>query len=205
MRNLSLVKPSPVRGARGAAVTVLVLAAVILGACSSSSSTATTTTTSKPAATSVSGSVLGATYAKSIGFPRTVQAAKVTAVKDQKDCSSTVEAVYEDAVGKTGLISDVLRCSSKSAATAALTVAHKNASIASSVTVPKELGPTAFATDNNAPEYLMVWQAGARVAITALDVDVSATTNSKSPAKGLTAEQGTTLGNAAVEQNSLYL
>ena len=50
----------------------------------------------------------------------------------------------------------------------------------------------------------MVWQAGNRVAITAIDVDITATSTSASGSPALTPAQGTTLGNAAVQQNSLY-
>ena len=74
-----------------------------------------------------------------------------------------------------------------------------------SLPVPKELGPTGFATSSHAPEYLMVWQAGNRVAITAIDVDITASSSSStSQSPALTPSQGTTLGNAAVRQNSLY-
>jgi hypothetical protein len=186
-------------------MTAVVLAGLVLAACGSSSSTSsTTTTTSGSKSGSAAGLVLGASYATSIGFPKTVQAAKTTAVTQQKDCLSSVEAVYEDSVGKTGLISDVLTCSSNAAAVAALAVARKHATIEPSVTVPKALGPTAFATNSSAPEYLMIWQAGTKVAITAIDVDVSSSSAGKASETPLTAAQGTTLSQAAVEQNSLY-
>ena len=48
--------------------------------------------------------VIGAAYATSVGFPKTVQAAKSTKVTTQKGCTSSIEAVYEDATGKTGLV-----------------------------------------------------------------------------------------------------
>ena len=184
---------------------VIVAVGVGLSACGGSSSSTTTSTT--PSGTpSIAGSVLSAESAQHLGFPKTVQAAKKTAVTDQKNCSSSVEAVYEDTATKTGLISDVLNCSSKASAAAALTVARSHATLDSAVTVPKELGSTAFATDSDAPEYLMVWQAGNRVAITAVDVDVTASatgTSTTTPAP-ITEAQGKTLGDAAVEQNSLY-
>lgn len=197
---------------RKVAVTVVILAGVILAACGSSGSTTASTTgsttgstnTTSGSSSAAAGQVLGATYATSIGFPKTVQAAKTSVVTQQKDCSSSVEAVYEDSVGKTGLLSDVLRCSSNSAAEAALAVARKHASIETSVTVPKALGPSAFVTNSSAPEYLMIWRAGTKVAITAIDVDVAASSSSSASETPLTAAQGTTLGQAAVEQNTLY-
>jgi hypothetical protein len=185
------------------AVAALVAAGLLLAACSSSptstgssKSTTTTSPSSVPA-------VLDAAYATSIGFPKTVQAAKTSAVTDEKGCSTSVAAAYEDAAQETGLLSDVLKCKSSASASNALTQLHKKATAVPSVTVPKELGSTAFATKSEGAEYLMIWQAGSKVAITALDVDVRATsTTTTFPA--LTAAQGQTLSNAAVKQNSLY-
>jgi hypothetical protein len=72
-----------------------------------------------------------------------------------------------------------------------------------SLPVPKELGSTAFSTKSEGSEYLVVWQAGNNVAITALDVDVRATSTTTT-FPPLTAAQGQTLTKAAVKQNSLY-
>jgi hypothetical protein len=193
----------PVVRANTVAVAALVAAGLLLAACSSSptstgssKSTTTTSPSSVPA-------VLDAAYATSIGFPKTVQAAKTSAVTDEKGCSTSVAAAYEDAAQETGLLSDVLKCKSSASASNALTQLHKKATAVPSVTVPKELGSTAFATKSEGAEYLMIWQAGSKVAITALDVDVRATsTTTTFPA--LTAAQGQTLSNAAVKQNSLY-
>ena len=191
----------------GALVVLVVIIVVVLvtqGGNTASSPSTTSPTTSKNL--SVSGSVLDAAYATKIGFPKTVQAAKQTAVTDQKGCTTSVEAVYEDAGSKTGLISDELNCGSTASATAALAVARKHVTLDSSVAIPKQLGTGAFATDSNAPEYLLVWQAGSRVAITAIDVDVAASASSagETGAAPLSQSQGQTLGAAALEQNSLY-
>jgi hypothetical protein len=187
------------------AVAVVVVIIVVVLVTQGGSSTSTTSPTA-PKTLAVSGSVIDAGYAKKIGFPKTVQAAKQTAVTDQKGCTTSVEAVYEDSGSKTGLISDVLNCGTKSAATAALAVARKHVTLDSSVAVPKELGTGAFATNSDAPEYLLVWQAGTRVAIAAIDVDVSASASSagKAAAPPLSASQAKALSAAALEQNSLY-
>ena len=68
--------------------------------------------------------------------------------------------------------------------TAALAVARKHVTLDSSVAIPKQLGTGAFATDSNAPEYLLVWQAGSRVAITAIDVDVRGIGQQRRPDRG---------------------
>ncbi|MGA3148009.1 MAG: hypothetical protein ABSF33_11085 [Acidimicrobiales bacterium] len=187
-------------GVGALAVVAVVLVVVIV------TSGGTSAGVKPPTTLSASASVLDAGYARHIGFPKTVQAAKRTSVTEQKGCSSSVDAVYEDAGSKTGLISDVLNCDSESSASAALAAARKHAVVDSSLAVPKQLGAAAFATDNGGPEYLLVWQAGTRVAIEAIDVDIaaSASSTSKSPAAPLTPSQDKTLVTAALEQNSLY-
>lgn len=187
-----------VGGSRGAVVALMV-GGSLLAACGSSSSGSSSTTTAPSG--SASAAVLATTDASSLGFPTIVQAAKTTSVADQKGCTRSVEAVYEDAAKKTGLVSDVLVCTSASSASKALAAARKKVTVDKALVVPGQLGATAFATASDAPEYLMVWQSGSRVNITALDTDVSAT--SSSPASALTPAQAQTLSSAAAKQNSL--
>jgi hypothetical protein len=160
------------------------------------------------AAPSAGSMVLSPTYAKSVGFPKTVQAAKGTKVTTQKGCTQSYEAVYEDAGSKTGLVSETLQCNSKAAATKALTTARKQVKVDSSFKAPKKLGSTAFVTATDAPEYLIAWIAGSKVAITAIDVNIAASTSSSTSTTvaptPLTAAQMKTLGAAALKQNSLY-
>jgi hypothetical protein len=179
-----------------------VVAGVIVGTTGGSGSTGGSGGTGSAS----TGSVLGPVFATSIGFPKTLQAAKKTAVTAEKGCHDSVEAVYEDAVGQTGLISSVLDCTSVGSASSALAVARKQIPVDASLTVPKALGTSAFASSSSAPEYLMVWQAGPRVAITALDVDVkaSSSTSTTTVSHALTQAQEAKLGNAAVQQNALY-
>ncbi len=169
----------------------------------SSSSTSSTTTTTPASSSSLASQVIGAAYANSVGFPKTVQVAKSTKVTSQNGCTSSIEAVYEDAAGKTGLVSDVLNCTSDATAKAALAAARKHVTPDPSITVPKGLGSPSFATSSNAPEYLVVWQPHDRVGITAIDVDTAATSASTT-AYPITAAQTQTLVNAALHQNSLY-
>jgi hypothetical protein len=181
------------------------MAGLVAAGCSSSSTSSTTTTSSASSGSSAasSGQVIGAAYATSVGFPKTVQAAKTTKVTSQKGCTTSIEAVYEDATGKTGLISDVLICTSDASATAALAAARKHVTADPSIAVPAGLGPLSFATSTNAPEYLIVWQPHDRVGITGIDVDTAATSSSPT-AYPITPAQSQTLANAADHQNSLY-
>lgn len=150
-------------------------------------------------------SVLDAGYATSIGFPKTLQAAKKTQVTSQKGCTDAVESVYEDAGAKTGLLADVLNCKSAASAAAALTAARRQVILDRTVQVPEVLGKTAFATSSEAPEYIIAWQVGTRLVFTAIDVDINASSSSATgeASKALTASQRKTLAQAAVEQNSL--
>jgi hypothetical protein len=150
--------------------------------------------------------VISPSYAKSIGFSKTVQAAKVTKVTTQKGCTQSIEAVYEDSTGKTGLVSETLQCSTSAAAAKALGVARKEIKVDDSLDPPRQLGSTAFVTASDAPEYLMVWQAGTRLGVTAMDIDVSATSSETAttvPAT-LSSAQVKKLSGAALHQNSLY-
>ena len=184
-------------------VLVVVVAVVVIVLVSGGSPKTTTTagTTAHPGSL-----VLAPGDAKSLGFATTVQKAKKTSVKDQKGCTDSVEAVYENSANKTGLVSDVLICQSTAAASTALATARKEVTVDSSLQAPKGLGSEAFATASNAPEYLMVWRAGDKVAITAIDLDVTAASTSTTAASPppLTASQEATLKQAALQQNSLY-
>jgi hypothetical protein len=150
-------------------------------------------------------SVLDAGYAKSIGFPKTLQAAKQTKVTTEKGCTDSVESIYEDAAAKTGLLADVLNCESEGSAAKALNAVRKQVIVDRSVQVPSELGKTAFATASEAPEYIIAWQVGTRLVFTAIDVDLKASlsTAAGKASKALTVSQGKTLAHAAVDQNSL--
>jgi hypothetical protein len=176
------------------------LGGISLLATSCSSSSAVPSSTSAPAT-----AVLSPTYAKSAGFPKTINAAKKSAVTSQKGCSSTVGAVYADSAKQTALISSVLNCDSPTSASAALADIKKQYGADSAIAIPKGLGISAFATASIAPQYLLAWQTGSKVAITAIDVDLAAsgTTSSTVASAPLTSAQEKTLGQAAEAQDAL--
>ena len=167
-------------------------------ACGSSS-------TAPPSTSTPTGAVLSPAYAKSAGFPKTYSAAKKSAVTSQKGCSSTVGAVYTDSVSQTALITSVLNCDSAGSASTAFTAIKKHYGADAAIAVPKGLGASAFATARIAPQYLLVWQTGSKVAITAVDVNLAAsrTTSSTVASPPLTKAQETTLDQAAEAQNAL--
>ncbi len=167
---------------------------------SCSSSSAVPSSTSTPTAV-----VLSPTYAKGAGFPKTLSAARKSAVTSEKGCSSTIGAAYADSVKKTALISSVLICDSPTSASAALADIKNHYGVDSAIAVPVGLGTSAFATASDVPQYLMAWQTGSKVAITAIDVNLAAssTTSSTVASAPLTTTQAKTLGQAAEAQNAL--
>ncbi len=182
------------------AVTGVAGIALLATACSSS----TTTSTSTTAPTGAAG-VLTATYAKGAGFPKTLSAAKKSPVTSQKGCSSSVGAVYEDSAKQTALITSVLTCSSAATAATAFTTIKTHYGADAALAVPPGLGSNAFATSRIAPQYLLVWQNGSKVAITAVDVNLAASksTTSTVASPPLTKAQENTLDQAAEAQNAL--
>ena len=130
----------------------------------------------------------------------------MTSVTTQAGCTEFVEAVYEDPGGENGLVSETVQCSSDAAAIQAAARGEDKFTVDSSFPVPQQLGPTAFATDTDTPEYIITWVSGSQVAITAIDFAVGASTSTSStvPPAPLTPAQTGTLISAAVEQNSLY-
>jgi hypothetical protein len=177
-------------------------AGVVLAACSSSSSSSTTTTTSPTLSTGAS--VLSPAYARGLGFTKVIQAPKSGKVTDEKGCTSSVEAVYENVAAKTGLISDALNCSSASAAAKALATARKSATLDTAIVLPHSLGSSAFVSSSQAPEYLVAWQAGSRVGITAYDVNTAASSTTTAAKAPISAAQVAVLTAAAAHQNAGY-
>ena len=99
-----------------------------------------------------------------------------------------------------------LNCDSAASAATAFSVIHEHYGVDASIHVPQDLGPSAFATASIAPQYLMVWRVGSKVAITAVDVNLAASTATSSsvPSTPLTKAQEGTLFRAAEAQNALF-
>jgi len=157
------------------------------------------------AATSATAYVLNPAAAKKAGFPVVYAAAKVTKNPGPKNCSSSVEAAYENAGHKSGLVSQTLVCKTPAAAKAAFAGFKAQAPATKTIPVPKALGSVSFATAAGAPEYTLLWLHGTKVGFTGIDTDITASSNEagKVPVTPLTAAQAKVLGAAAVTQNAL--
>jgi hypothetical protein len=180
---------------------VLILALVVGGLLLTPGGPKSTSSSTSPSAL-----VLSKDYSASAGFPKVYQAAKKEAVSSQKGCLSSVEAVYEDTTGQTALLSSVVNCSSVTAAASALAATREEVAVDPSIKLPKLLGQSAFATASQAPEYVIAWRSGSKVAFTAIDVNIAASssTSTTTNSNPLTKPQERVLINAAIMQNSLY-
>ena len=159
--------------------------------------------TSSKTALTPAASVLSPGYARSVGFSRAYRAASRQSITNEKGCTTSVEAIYENSAAKTGLISDLLHCKSAASASAVLEAFRKQVRIDSAIKVPGQLGSSAFATASQAPEYLVAWQVGSGVALLALDTDTAASSSS-AKAPPISRSQINVLVDSAVEQDSLY-
>jgi len=193
MEILKPVRQHSSRGVRWAAIS-LAAVSVLAAACGTSTATPAAATT-----------VLTPSYARSAGYPKTLDAAKTTSVTSEKGCTTSHGAVYADSTQRTALISSVLNCDSATSASAAFSSIRKHYGVDAAMAVPKGLGTSAFATASIAPQYLMVWETGTKVAITAVDVDLAASTTTSSTVVSppITTAQEQTLSRAAEAQNAL--
>jgi hypothetical protein len=158
------------------------------------------------ASTPATAYVINSSYAKKVGFPAVAIAAKSSSNTGEKNCGSSAESAYENASHTVGLVSETLLCKTAAAAAAAYHQARSQSTASTTISVPKALGSTSFATAAEAPQYTIVWQHGARVGVTAIDTDVAASsteTGSELPAAPLTPGQAKVLAAAAVAQNLL--
>jgi hypothetical protein len=147
--------------------------------------------------------VIGPKAAHALGFPTTLRAAKQSKATGVKGCTTAVDAVYLDTTKQTGLVSEVVNCSSSTAASGAMATVHKRLTSDRSIPVPRALGSGAFGTSVEAPQYLLVWRTGSHLGFTAFDTDVPATTSSTSTTAvlpAITATQKALLGRAALAQ-----
>jgi hypothetical protein len=151
--------------------------------------------------------VIGPRAAHGLGFPTTLRAARETTAKGVKGCSTAVDAVYLDGSRQTGLISEVVNCTSPNAASGALATVRRRLTADATIPVPKELGAGAFATAADAPQYLLIWRTGSHLGFTAFDTDVPATTSTPSTTvlPPITTAQTSLLGRAALTQRAIDL
>jgi hypothetical protein len=141
-------------------------------------------------------------YAKQVGFTKVAGKATTTSKTGVKNCPDGGQEAFESASGQTGLVSEVVACTTSKAARKLLS----GTTSAVSVSLPKRLGPSAIERGSGST-YAIFWLRGSIVEAVALNTDVPASSSSSSsttvPARPLTSAQQNLLSSAAVEQDTL--
>jgi hypothetical protein len=205
----SLHRPSPAILAVIVIVVVVAVVGVVAVLRPSKSTSGAPTTTVPTGQSTATRYVLSSAYANSAGFSTTAVAAKSSTSTGEKGCPMSAESAYASHATNSGLVSESLICNSVAAATAAFNQAKAHTTVDGSISLPKALGSTAFASAAQAHQYTVVWQHGTRVGITGVDTDVTAsaqasTSSTTAPLPPITAAQTKVLIAAALVQNGLF-
>ena len=151
--------------------------------------------------------LLPSSYARGIGFTKVAEKATTSSKTGVTSCPRGAEAAFEDGSNQTGMISEVLQCRTKAAATKILSSVVANTSASSSP--PRRLGSSAIERSGSGPIYTIYWRRGTDVEIVALETRLSSSSSSSStttttvPAPPITADQQKILADAAMKQDAL--
>jgi hypothetical protein len=149
--------------------------------------------------------LLPSSYANKSGFPKVADKATTTSKTSVTSCPNGAQEAFEAASGQSGVVSEVLACTTSKAAAAILSSVRTGTGGASAAP-PKELGPSAIERSSGGSTYAIYWQRGALLEVLALNTDVpassSASTSTTVAAPPITAAQQQTLARAAVKQDS---
>ena len=144
--------------------------------------------------------------AKKAGFTKVVEKVTTSSKTGEKSCPHGAQEAFEDASGQTGLVSEVVACTTAKAATLLLT-GVKKATTASTTGPPKRLGSSAFERTSGGSTYTIYWQRGQTLALVGLTTNVPASSSSTSTsttavAPPITAPQQAILSKAALRQDA---
>lgn len=147
--------------------------------------------------------LLGTSQAHQLGFTNTVTKPTSSTKTGVAGCSKGAQVVYENGHKTTGLISEVLVCSSPNGA-AALIKKEKKVGTASPVKAPQALGGTALERVSQGSTYAIFWQRGKLLELVAFDADLSTSSSTSATAKPkpLSSGQKQTLAKAAIDQDA---
>jgi len=150
--------------------------------------------------------LLTSSYAKSAGFTKVIVKATTTSKTGLKACPDGGQEAFESASGQTGLVSEVVACTTSKAALALLSGTRSGTS-ASSANPPKRLGLSAMERSSGGSTYAIYWRRGTIVEVVALNTNVPASSSSSTSttvaAPPITSAQQAILSSAAVEQDAL--
>jgi hypothetical protein len=151
--------------------------------------------------------LLPATSAHALGFPKVSSPPAALTKTGVNGCPSGAREAFEDAAGRTGVVSEVIACRTEGAGQQLLASAKKSGRVVKGFAVPSPLGPTAFVRAGTNSTYVIFWQRGDVVELTSLDTHVtSGSSTSGASTHPLdvppTAQQRGVLATVASEQNA---
>ena len=154
-------------------------------------------------AKSLSKDLLTTSYAKKAGFTEVAEKPSTSSKTGVKSCPDGAQEAFENGSNKTGVVAEVLGCTTKKAAAALLTGVAAEGS--KSASPPRQLGSSAVERRSNGPVYTIYWQHGDVFEFVGLETQIpasssSSTTTTTAPAPPITAAEQKILSNAAVNQ-----
>jgi hypothetical protein len=154
-------------------------------------------------AKSLSKDLLTTSYAKKAGFTEVAEKPSTSSKTGVKSCPDGAQEAFENGSNKTGVVAEVLGCTTKKAAAALLTGVAAEGS--KSASPPRQLGSSAVERSSNGPVYTIYWQHGDVFEFVGLETQIpasssSSTTTTTAPAPPITAAEQKILSNAAVNQ-----
>jgi hypothetical protein len=155
---------------------------------------------STPSAKSLTKDLLTAAYAKKAGFSDAVEKANTSDKTGVTSCPDGAQEAFENTATQSGLVAEVLVCSSKAAATALLTGVREKGS--ASVAPPKQLGAAAERRSDG-PVYSIYWQRGDVFEFVGLETGIASSTSSTTttiPAPPISAAEQKILAGAALSE-----
>jgi hypothetical protein len=147
---------------------------------------------------------LTTTYAKKAGFTKVVEKATTTSKTGEKSCPNGAQEAFEDAAGQTGVVAEVVACTTSKAAAALLT-GVKSGTTAATSSPPGKLGSTAIERVSGASTYAIYWRRGQLLELVGLATDVPASNSSTSttaPTPPINSAQQNVLSQAALAQDA---
>ena len=182
-----------------AAISLPVIASPVILAVASPAGASTPTP-----AKQLANDLLPTAHAKHAGFTKVVEKVTTSSKTGEKSCPNGAQEAFEDAKGQTGLVSEVVACTTAKAA-ATLLAGVKSATTASRAGPPARLGSTAFERTSGGSTYTIYWQRGKTLELVGLTTDVPASSKSSTSttavAPPITAPQQAILSGAATAQD----
>jgi hypothetical protein len=187
--------PNPRRAVPAIAVALVVVVLTGLGEVAAGASA--------PSMKSLAKDLMTSSYAKKAGFTEVAEKVSTTAKTGVKSCPDGAQEAFENTANQTGVIAEVLVCTTQKAAAALL--ASVKAEGGTSSSPPKALGSSAVELSSSGPVYSIYWQQGAVFAFVGLETQIpasssSSTTTTTAPPPPITAAEQKVLSGAAVNQ-----